>query len=76
LLVATVFDYIMRPLGLPEMLMRDLIEQRTRYFLEVTKAISAAGLSPGFARITHEEPDAFEITLSIPNSALKDYPSE
>lgn len=56
--------------------MRDLIEQRTHYFLEVTKAISAAGLSPGFARITHEEQDAFEITLSIPNSALKDYPSK
>jgi hypothetical protein len=53
--------------------------EREAYYLALISAIDGTGISPGFARVSHQCADGFEITLTIPQSIVDEHaasPSE
>lgn len=48
-------------------------EEREAYYIALITAIDASGISPGFARVSHECPEGFEITLTIPQTCVDNF---
>jgi hypothetical protein len=45
--------------------------ERLAYFIAVVEGVSAAGISPGFGRVTDEDEESFTISLTICNSNVE-----